>query len=126
MPEKRTRERASRDKRQGKAPTTQAGEFVREEMRHRKQGRHSRGNPKQAVAIGLSKARRAGVKVGPPKNGKASTRRKAERDLKAGQRTHRRRGVKASASRRSQSSTSHQRSSSSSRRKSASQSRSRA
>jgi hypothetical protein len=97
MPEKRTTERARKDKRQGKAPTTQAGEFVREEMHHEKEGKHSRGNPKQAIAIGLSKARRAGVKVGPPKKGKASTRKKAERDLKAGQRTHRKRSGKSSA-----------------------------
>lgn len=88
MPQKKTVQRARKDKRQGKAPTTQAGEFVREEMDHMKQGKHSSNNPKQAIAIGLSKARRAGVKVGAPKKGKASpaTRKRAQRDLKAGQR----------------------------------------
>jgi hypothetical protein len=86
MPEKRTLARVRKDARAGKAPTTQAGEFVREEMEHAKQGRHSSGNPKQAVAIGLSKARRAGVKLGPPKKGKSSaaTRKKAERDSARG------------------------------------------
>lgn len=63
MPEKRTLERARRDKRQGKAPTTQAGEFVREEMHHIREGKHGARNPRQAIAIGLSKARRSGVKV---------------------------------------------------------------
>jgi hypothetical protein len=86
MPEKRTLARARKDAREGKAPTTQAGEFVREEMEHAKQGRHSSGNRKQAVAIGLSKARRAGVKLAPPKRGKASaaTRKKAARDSAIG------------------------------------------
>jgi hypothetical protein len=125
MPEKRTTERARRAKRQGKAATTQAGEFVREEMHHKKQGRHSRGNTKQAIAIGLSKARRAGVKVGAPKKGKASaaTRKKAKRDIKAGARSHRKRTTaKRSASQRSSSGASHRKSTSrkSSSRKSAS------
>ena len=95
MPEKRTKERARKDKRQGKAATTQAGEFVREEMHHKKEGKHSRGNTKQAIAIGLSKARRAGVKVGAPKKGKASaaTRKKAQQDTKAGARSHRKRST---------------------------------
>lgn len=86
MPEKKTLERAKLDKREGKAPTTQAGEFVREEMDHVKEGKHPVKNRKQAIAIGLSKARRAGVELAPPKKGKASeaTRKKAQTDLKAG------------------------------------------
>jgi hypothetical protein len=70
MPSKTTKARAQRAKRQGKAPTTQAGEFVREEMHHAKRGKHPVKSRKQAVAIGLSKARRAGEKV-PRKKGKA-------------------------------------------------------
>jgi hypothetical protein len=65
MPEKETLDRARRDAREGKAPSTQAGEFVREEVKHVKEGRHGVKNPRQAIAIGLSKARRAGVKVPP-------------------------------------------------------------
>jgi hypothetical protein len=81
MPEKRTLERARRDKRQGKAPSTQAGEFVREEMDHIRQGKHGARSTKQAIAIGLSKARRAGVDLKPPAKGKTSakTRRGAQR-----------------------------------------------
>jgi hypothetical protein len=84
MPEKRTLERARRAKREGKAPTTQAGEFVREEIEHVREGKHGARSTKQAIAIGLSKARRAGVKLSPPKKGAASarTRKQAERDLK--------------------------------------------
>src|SRR5918992_1788733 len=66
MPEKETLRRARRDKRQGKAPTTQAGEFVREEIHHVREGKHGARSTKQAIAIGLSKARRAGVKLPPP------------------------------------------------------------
>jgi hypothetical protein len=86
MPEKKTIERARKDKEEGKAPTTQAGEFVREEIEHVKEGKHGVKNPKQAIAIGLSKARRAGVDLPPPKPGQAkeSTRRKAGRDLEEG------------------------------------------
>jgi hypothetical protein len=86
MPEKKTIERAAEDKREGKAPTTQAGEFVREEIEHVEQGKHRVKNPKQAIAIGLSKARRAGVALPPPEKGKAKekTRRKAQRDLEHG------------------------------------------
>jgi hypothetical protein len=70
MPEKRTIERARRDRRQGKRPSTQAGEFVREEMEHVKKGKHGVKNRKQAIAIGLSEARRAGIAVPPkPKRG---------------------------------------------------------
>src|SRR3954469_4799972 len=81
MPEKATIERARRDARQGKAPSTQAGEFVREEMHHIRQGKHGAASTKQAIAIGLSKARRAGVKL--PAKGKSSraTRRKARHDV---------------------------------------------
>ncbi len=87
MPEKKTLERARRDKREGKAPSTQAGEFVREEIEHVRRGKHGARSPQQAIAIGLSKARRAGVKVSPPAKGKASerTRKKAKQDLKAGE-----------------------------------------
>src|SRR2546422_5776209 len=87
MPEKETIERARKAKRQGKAPSTQAGEFVREEIEHIREGKHGAQSTKQAIAIGLSKARRAGVKLPPPKKGEApkETRRKAKRDLKKGE-----------------------------------------
>jgi len=92
MPEKKTLERARKAKRQGKAPTTQAGEFVREEMEHIRRGKHGARSTKQAIAIGLSKARRAGVKLKPPKKGQASRRMRAsaERAYRAGQRRTRR------------------------------------
>jgi hypothetical protein len=87
MPEKETLERAREDARQGKSPSTQAGEFVREEMHHVREGKHGAASAKQAIAIGLSKARRAGVKLQAPKNGKASprTNRQANRDYREGQ-----------------------------------------
>jgi hypothetical protein len=87
MPEKRTLKRAARAKREGKAPTTQAGEFVREEIEHVREGKHGARSTKQAIAIGLSKARRSGVKLRPPRKGaaKASTRKQAARDYRAGQ-----------------------------------------
>src|SRR5437763_2477526 len=66
MPEKETLERAREDAREGKAPSTQAGEFVREEMHHVREGKHGARSTKQAIAIGLSKARRAGVELSPP------------------------------------------------------------
>ena len=75
MPEKQTKARARKAKREGKAPSTQAGEFVREEMHHKKSGKHRVKNRKQAIAIGLSKARRSGVKV-PRKKGASSKRAK--------------------------------------------------
>src|SRR3979411_2842494 len=86
MPEKKTLERAQEDARQGKAPSTQAGEFVREEMHHIREGKHGAVSAKQAIAIGLSKARRAGVQLSAPAEGTASakTRHSAERDLEAG------------------------------------------
>lgn len=72
MPEKETLERAREDAREGKAPTTQAGEFVREEIHHVREGKHGVRSPKQAIAIGLSKARKAGVKLPPAPKGSAS------------------------------------------------------
>ena len=74
MPERKTIERARKDKREGKSPTTQAGEFVREEIHHVREGKHGARSTKQAIAIGLSKARRSGVKLPPPKKGTASAR----------------------------------------------------
>jgi hypothetical protein len=84
MPEKKTLERANKDKREGKAASTQAGEFVREEMDHVREGKHGARSAKQAIAIGLSKARRAGVKLPPPKNGSERTRKQAARDVAKG------------------------------------------
>ncbi len=88
MPERKTIERARRDKREGKAPSTQAGEFVREEIEHVREGKHGARSTKQAIAIGLSKARRAGVKLPPPEKGTVSesTRRSAKRAYEKGQR----------------------------------------
>ena len=79
-------ERAREDEREGKSPSTQAGEFVREEIEHIREGKHGARSTKQAIAIGLSKARRAGVKLPPPKKGTTSrrTRQQAKRDLKKG------------------------------------------
>ena len=87
MPEKKTIERARNAKREGKAPTTQAGEFVREEIEHIRSGKHGARSTKQAIAIGLSKARRAGVKLKPPQKGRTPdrARRAAERAYHAGQ-----------------------------------------
>jgi hypothetical protein len=91
MPDKKTIERARRDKREGKPPSTQAGEFVREEMHHLEEGKAPAKSRQQAVAIGLSKARRAGVDLKPPKAGSASekTRKKAKTDQKKGAETKR-------------------------------------
>ena len=88
MPWKTTLDRAQRDKEEDKAPSTQAGEFVREEMEHIRRGKHGARNTKQAIAIGLSKARRSGVKLAPPKSGTSSesVRKQAERDYAKGQR----------------------------------------
>src|SRR3989449_9980446 len=87
MPDKATLERAKKDKREGKAPTTQAGEFVREEIEHIREGKHGARSTKQAIAIGLSKARRAGVNLPPPKKGEATekTRKSAQRAYRRGQ-----------------------------------------
>ena len=86
MPERRTIERARRDKRDGKSPSTQAGEFVREEIDHIREGKHGARSTKQAIAIGLSKARRAGVNLPAPKKGttSAKTRKSAKSALAAG------------------------------------------
>jgi hypothetical protein len=89
MPEKRTIERARKASREGKAPTTVAGEFVREEIEHVRRGKHGARSAKQAIAIGLSKARRAGVRLPPPKRRAAAsqrTREQARRDLRRGKR----------------------------------------
>jgi len=87
MPTKSTVQRARKDLREGKSPTTAAGEFVREEIEHVRRGKHGARSAKQAIAIGLSKARRAGVPLPPPAPGKAkeTTRRSAERDYHQGQ-----------------------------------------
>ena len=84
MPERETIERARKDKEEGKAPSTQAGEFVREEIHHVREGKHGARSAKQAIAIGLSKARRAGVRLPTPKGGKKSTRKNAARDTAQG------------------------------------------
>ena len=86
MPEKETLRRARADKRAGKSSSTQAGEFVREEMHHIREGKHGARSTKQAIAIGLSKARRSGVKLPPPRGGKTSTRRSAENATRAARR----------------------------------------
>jgi Family of unknown function (DUF6496) len=102
MPEKETLRRAEEDKREGKSPSTQAGEFVREEIHHIREGRHGAKSTKQAIAIGLSKARRAGVDLKPPRKGQASakTRKSAERDYSRG---HSRKKKSTSSSSRSRS-----------------------
>jgi len=86
MPEKETLERAEQDAREGKSPSTQAGEFVREEIHHIREGKHGAKSTKQAIAIGLSKDRRSGVKLRAPKKGAASarTRSQATRELRRG------------------------------------------
>src|SRR6201989_3257524 len=98
MPEKETLERAKKDKKEGKSASTQAGEFVREEMDHVREGKHGARSAKQAIAIGLSKARRAGVKVKSPAKGTTSerTRTQAKRDSA---KSHSRKKVSATRSR---------------------------
>src|SRR5688572_12982022 len=97
MPEEKVVERARRDEQQGKSPSTQAGEFVREEMHHIREGKHGAKSPEQAIAIGLSKARRAGVKLPAPKRGASGrVRTQAQRDLQKGRAA---RGRKPSRSR---------------------------
>jgi hypothetical protein len=88
VPDKETLDRAHKDAAEGKSASTQAGEFVREEIHHVRKGKHGVRSPQQAIAIGLSKARRAGVKLPPPK-GPASTRKKAAQDTKASEKSHR-------------------------------------
>lgn len=87
MPEKKTIRRAQRDKRQGKSASTQAGEFVHDEIKKIRKGEHGARSAKQAIAIGLSEARRAGVDLKPPKKGTTSerTRKNAERQYEKGQ-----------------------------------------
>src|ERR671924_1315609 len=87
MPEKETIEQAREDAREGKSPSTQAGEFVRETIEHIREGKHGARSTKQAIAIGLSKARRAGVKLPPPEKGETTerTRKSAERAYERGQ-----------------------------------------
>ena len=87
MPDEATVRKAQEDLREGKSPTTAAGEFVHEEIEHVREGKHGARSPKQAIAIGLSKARRAGIPLKPPAEGKtsSSTRQKAERDYEKGQ-----------------------------------------
>jgi len=86
MPERETIERAREDEREGKSPSTQAGEFVREEFHHIREGKHGARSARQAIAIGLSKARRAGVRLKAPRSGRfsAKVRRQAERDYERG------------------------------------------
>src|SRR5689334_12210942 len=88
MPEKETIDAARRDEAEGKSPSTQAGEFVHEEIEHIREGKHGARSTKQAIAIGLSKARRAGVKLPPPKKGTTSarTRKRAASDAARGTR----------------------------------------
>ena len=86
MPEKATVAKARRAKRQGKTPSTQAGAFVREEIHHVREGKHGARSAKQAIAIGLSKARRAGVRLPAPRNAKASTKRSAKSATSAAKR----------------------------------------
>lgn len=99
MPSNDTRRRATRDKREGKSASTQAGEFVREEMDHIRQGKHGARSTKQAIAIGLSKARRAGVPLAPPARGTTSdeTLRKAARDRTVGSTGRRRPNARRSS-----------------------------
>jgi hypothetical protein len=95
MPEKETVERARKDAAEGKSPSTQAGEFVREEIHHVREGKHGARSAKQAIAIGLSKARRAGVKL--PAKGPKATRRKAKHDLSRGRKGGRRSAARSRA-----------------------------
>lgn len=97
MPEKETLERARQDKREGKSPSTQAGEFVREEIEHIREGKHGARSTKQAIAIGLSKARRAGVELPAPKRGSKQTKEQAKRDLRKAEKG----GTKKKSSKRS-------------------------
>jgi hypothetical protein len=86
MPDKKTIQRARKDKREGKSPSTQAGEFVHEEIEHIREGKHGARSTKQAIAIGLSKARRAGVHLKKPRPGQVSaeTKKNIERDDRIG------------------------------------------
>ena len=96
MPEKETLEKAERDKEEGKSPSTQAGEFVREEIEHVREGKHGARSTKQAIAIGLSKARRAGVKLPAKKGTSKKTRKQAARDIAKGQKKTTKKSTKRS------------------------------
>jgi hypothetical protein len=85
MPERKTIERAEEDLQEGKAASTAAGEFVREEIEHVREGKHGARSPQQAIAIGLSKARRAGIPLAPPKSGSKAVKERAEREYEEGQ-----------------------------------------
>jgi hypothetical protein len=107
MPEKKTIERAHAAKRAGKSPSTQAGAFVKEQIDHIREGKHGAKSAKQAIAIGLSEARRSGVSVEAPKKGAASatTRKKAASDTQAGQHKTQRSASTESKAKRSATST---------------------
>lgn len=96
MPEKETLERAKKDKRQGKAASTQAGEFVREEIEHVREGKHGARSTKQAIAIGLSKARRAGIKLPAKKGTSKKTQKQAARDIRKGKSPSKKKSTKRS------------------------------
>lgn len=96
MPEKETLERAKKDKREGKAASTQAGEFVREEIEHVREGKHGARSTKQAIAIGLSKARRAGVKLPAKKGTSEKTQKQAARDIRKGKSSGKKKSTKRS------------------------------
>jgi hypothetical protein len=96
MPEKETLERAAEDKAQGKSPSTQAGEFVREEIEHVREGKHGARSTKQAIAIGLSKARRAGVKLPAKKGASKKAREQAARDTRKGKTSGKKKSTKRS------------------------------
>ena len=93
MPEQETIERARQDAREGKSPSTQAGEFVREEIHHVREGKHGAASTKQAIAIGLSKARKAGVDLPPPPGGGKRTKAASTRRKKTTARSSKRRGA---------------------------------
>ena len=97
MPDQETIDRAHEDAREGKSPSTQAGEFVRQEIDHIREGKHGARSAKQAIAIGLSEARRAGVELPPSKSSSPATRKQAKRDLARGEKP--KRAVSATRSR---------------------------
>jgi len=99
MPERATVQRAKQKLRRGRSASTAAGEFVREEMHHIREGKHGARSAKQAIAIGLSKARRAGVPLRAPARGKSTTKRAAARDYEVGQHHRKPRAPSATRSR---------------------------
>ena len=86
MPERATTEKAKSKLRHGRSASTAAGEFVREEMHHIREGKHGARSAKQAIAIGLSKARRAGIPLGTPKRGSAASKRRVARSAASARR----------------------------------------